>query len=209
MVDITGSLAVNGPITSSGIVKITGGDTFNNRPRLDLIDDTGTGSVIYTGLNNTEYWTPLTMVGDGTLRSNRIISGFFTYQAVNAQGFATFHGGANTSSDARLKDFVEDIPEEASLSLLRSVSAKTYVRNDMEGGSRRCGFIAQEVEASAHESLGSNLVGSVPAYSPTGDTSSEEPIKTLSYERMSVILWQCCRNLLTRIETLEAKLNST
>ena len=174
-----------------------------------MISTSGAGSYMSLGLNNTEYWQPLNQAGDGTLRSNRIISNFFNYQTVNAQGYVTFHGGANTSSDARLKDLVEDIPEDASISLLRSVSAKTYVRNDMEGGSRRCGFIAQEVEATAHESLGSNLVGSVPAYSPIGDTSNEGPIKTLSYERMSVILWQCCRNLLTRIETLETKLNST
>jgi hypothetical protein len=83
---------------------------------------------------------------------------FFTHQTVNTQGFVTFHGSVNTSSDARLKDFVEDIPEEASLSLLRSVSAKTYVRNDMNGTDRRCGFVAHEVEVFAHESLGSNLV---------------------------------------------------
>lgn len=196
---------MNGPITSSGIIKITGGDTFHDRPRFEMMDDFGTGSVIYLGLNNTPYWAPLTLASDGTLRAKRIISGFFTYQTVNAQGFVTFHGGVNTLSDAKLKDFVEGIPEDASLSLLRAVSAKTYVRNDMEGTNRRCGFIAQEVEESAHASLGSNLIGSVPAYSATEDLSNEEPIKTLSYERMSVILWQCCRNLLTRIETLETK----
>ena len=33
-----------------------------------------------------------------------------------------------------------------------------------------------------------------------------ETLKTLSYERMSVILWQCTRSLLARVETLEAKL---
>ena len=118
----------------------------------------------------------------------------------NAQGFVTFHGGANTSSDARLKDDVQDLPEEAALSLLRDVGAKTYVRNDMDGTSRRCGFIAQEVRAAAHETLGSNLVGSVPSL----DDPTDE-IMTLSYERMSVVLWQACRSLLARVETLEAQ----
>ena len=174
-----------------------------------MIDDTGTGAVVYLGLNNDKFWAPLTLASDGTLRSHRIVSGFFNYQTVNAQGYVTFNGGTNASSDARLKDFVEDIPEDDALSLLRTVSAKTYIRNDMEGTNRRCGFIAQEVELAASASLGSNLVGSVPAYSETEDLSNEEPIKTLSYERMSVILWQCCRNLQTRIETLETKLNST
>jgi hypothetical protein len=96
---------------------------------------------------------------------------------------------------------VEDLPEEAALSLLRDVSAKTYVRNDMgSDATRRCGFIAQDVEAAAHESLGKNLVGSVPSLDDPSDS-----IKTLSYERMSVVLWQCCRSLLARVEALEAR----
>jgi hypothetical protein len=171
--------------------------TMGTSPRLNMI--AGTGATISLGINGTEYWQPLFQSGDGTLRSNRIISGVFNYQTVNAQGFVTFHGGANTSSDGRLKDSVQDMPEEQALSLLRTVSAKTYVRNDMENSDRRCGFIAQEVEAAAHASLGSNLVGSVPSL----DTPGEE-IMTLSYERMSVVLWQCCRSLLARVEALEA-----
>jgi hypothetical protein len=97
---------------------------------------------------------------------------------------------------------VEDLPEEAALSLLRDVSAKTYVRNDMEG-SRRCGFIAQDVEAAAHESLGKNLIGSVPSLDDPSDS-----IMTLSYERMSVVLWQCCRSLLAQQEGLIARVEA-
>ena len=33
-----------------------------------------------------------------------------------------------------------------------------------------------------------------------------EDLKTLSYERMSVILWQCTRSLLAWVEALEARL---
>jgi hypothetical protein len=171
--------------------------TMGSSPHLKMIN--GTGARISFGINGTEYWQPWVMAGDGTLRANRVISGFFNFMTVNAQGYVTFHSGANTSSDARLKDEVVDMPEEQALSLLRSVSAKTYVRNDMENSDRRCGFIAQEVEAAAHESLGSNLVGSVPSLNTPG-----EEIMTLSYERMSVVLWQCCRSLLARVEALEA-----
>jgi hypothetical protein len=195
------SINANGPITSSGILKSTGGETFENRPRLDLIDDSASGAVVYLGMNNEKWWSPLTLATDGTLRSHRIIGGFFNYQTVNAQGYVTFNGGTNASSDARLKDSVEDLPEEAALGLLKAVSAKTYVRNDMVGSDRRCGFIAQEVEAAAHESLGKNLVGSIPSL----DTPGEET-KTLSYERMAVVLWQCTRSLLARVEALEAQL---
>ncbi len=31
-------------------------------------------------------------------------------------------------------------------------------------------------------------------------------MKTMSYERMSVVVWQVCRALLARVEALEAKL---
>jgi hypothetical protein len=173
--------------------------TMGSSPQLNMIN--GTGAKISFGINGTEYWQPLFQSGDGTLRSNRIISGVFNYQTVNAQGYVTFHSGANTSSDGRLKNSVEDLPEEAALSLLRSVSAKTYVRNDMgsDATERRCGFIAQEVEAAAHESLGKNLIGSVPSLDDPNDS-----IMTLSYERMSVVLWQCCRSLLARVEALES-----
>ena len=33
-----------------------------------------------------------------------------------------------------------------------------------------------------------------------------ETLKTICYERMSVVLWQCTRNLLARVEALEARL---
>ena len=103
-------------------------------------------------------------------------------------------------SDKRLKDDVEDLPDEDCLSLLKSVSAKSYVRNDLVDSERRCGFIAQDVEAAAASSLGSNLVGEA----SRGIDGTPDTIKTLSYERMSVVLWQCCRSLLARVEALEA-----
>ena len=86
-------------------------------------------------------------------------------------------------------------------SLLKSVSAKSYVRTDLRGSERRCGFISQDVEAAAASSLGSNLVGEA-----TGELNGQtDTIKTLSYERMSVVLWQCCRSMLARIEALESR----
>jgi hypothetical protein len=169
-------------------------------PNIDMRN--GTGARMTYGINGTPYWQPWVMAGDGTLRANRVISGFFNFMTVNAQGNVTFHGGANTSSDSKLKNSVEDLPEEAALSLLRDVSAKTYVRNDMAGSDateRRCGFIAQDVEAAAHESLGKNLIGSVPSLDDPNDS-----IMTLSYERMSVVLWQCVRSLQKRVEFLES-----
>ena len=73
-----------------------------------------------------------------------------------SSGYVTFFGGTNAASDAKLKGEVEDLPTADCLDLLKTVSAKSYVRNDM-GADRRCGFIAQEVEAAAAPSLGTNM----------------------------------------------------
>ncbi len=48
-----------------------------------------------------------------------------------------------STSDARIKDDVQNIPEQDALNLLKTVSAKTYTRKDMTG-KRRSGFIAQD-----------------------------------------------------------------
>ena len=83
------------------------------------------------------------------------------------------------------------------------MSAKSYVRNDLPASSRRIGFIAQEAEAALGPSIsGTNVIGTMAREVPGGT----EDLKTLSYERMSVILWQCTRSLLARVEALEARL---
>ena len=111
-----------------------------------------------------------------------------------------FWSGIYAPSDSRLKDDVRDLPEAECLQVLRQVSAMSYVRNDLPERTRRIGFVAQDAEAAlAPTSLaGTNIVGSI----ANGDTD----MKTMSYERMSVVLWQCCRSLLARVEALEAKL---
>ena len=50
------------------------------------------------------------------------------------------------ASDRKLKDNIEDIPEDECINLLRTVNAKTYIRNDMTDNKRRAGFIAQDCE---------------------------------------------------------------
>ena len=111
-----------------------------------------------------------------------------------------FWSGIYTPSDARLKEDVKDLPSDECLEVLRQVSAKSYVRNDLPETSRRIGFLAQDAEAAlaATSLAGTNIVDSI----ANGDTD----MKTMSYERMSVVLWQCCRSLLARVEALEAKL---
>ena len=111
-----------------------------------------------------------------------------------------FTQGIIAPSDSRLKDEVRDLPDEECLKVLRQVSAKSYVRNDLPASTRRIGFIAQEAEAALGPSIaGTNVIGKM-TREVSGGT---EDLKTLSYERMSVILWQCTRSLLARVEALE------
>ena len=68
----------------------------------------------------------------------------------------------------------------------------------MQNSKREAGFIAQDF-AAASPALGANLMREI----DHGDIK----LKTLSYERIgSPILWTVCRNLLARIETLEAQM---
>ena len=109
-----------------------------------------------------------------------------------------FWSGIYAPSDARLKDDVQPMPDQACLDLLKAVQAKTYIRKDQPEDGRRAGFIAQDFEA-APPTLGSNLVSEI----DHGDIK----LKTLSYERIgSPILWTVCRSLLARVEALEASL---
>ena len=104
------------------------------------------------------------------------------------------------SSDSWLKDDVQDLPSHECLEVLRQVSAKSYVRNDLPERTRRIGFLAQDAEAALGPNLtGTNIVGEIA-------NKGTENLKTMSYERMSVILWQCTRSLLARVEALEARL---
>ena len=108
------------------------------------------------------------------------------------------HGAVRHAPEGR------DLPPEDCLDVLRQVSAVSYRRNDLSESTRRIGFIAQRVEASLGPSTANtNVVDSIEREVSLGVT---ETLKTLSYERMSVILWQCTRSLLARLETLEAKL---
>ncbi len=106
-----------------------------------------------------------------------------------------------TPSDARLKDDAQDFPSDECLDVLRHVSATSYVRNDLPEKTRRIGFLAQDAEAALGPSLaGTNIVDSIEREVQKGGSDT---LKTMSYERMSVILWQCTPSLLARVEALE------
>ena len=114
----------------------------------------------------------------------------------------TFWSGIVTPSDSRLKDEVRDLPSEQCLEVLRQVPALSYRRNDLPETTRRVGFIAQRVETALGPSIANtNVIDQIEREISPGTT---ETLKTLAYDRMTVILWQACRSMLTRIESLEA-----
>ena len=106
-------------------------------------------------------------------------------------------------SDARLKDEVRNLPSGECLDVLQPVSAVSYRRNDLSESTRRIGFIAQSVEAALGASIANtNVIDHIEREISPGTT---ETLKTLAYDRMAVILWQCTRSLLARVEALEAR----
>ena len=117
-------------------------------------------------------------------------------------GAWTHYKGFAAASDRSLKDDLQDANTEQCLSMLRQVSAKTYVRKDLPDSGSRLGFVAQDVEA-ACPALWSNLV-STSTYKWEEAPEGTE-IKVLDYARLTSVLWQCTRSLLARVETLEAR----
>ena len=68
---------------------------------------------------------------------------------------------------------------------------------------RRICYIAQSVEAALGPSIANtNVIDHIEREISPGTT---ETLKTLAYDRMAVILWQCTRSLLARVEALEAR----
>jgi len=105
-----------------------------------------------------------------------------------------------------LKSAPVDANTQDSLNMLKAVSARTYERIDKPGTGVRVGFIAQEVQASLPVEF-ANLIGKV-KYSADPDEENPMEILTVDYARLVAPLWQCCKNLLARVEALEAKINS-
>ena len=123
---------------------------------------------------------------------------------VQTNNTCNFWSGIYAPSDIRLKEDVRDLPSDECLDVLRQVSAKHYMRNDLADTTCRIGYITQETELALGPHLANtNIMGAIDREVSPGDT---EILKTISYERMSVVLWQCMRSLLARVEALEARL---
>ena len=118
--------------------------------------------------------------------------------------------GSFSNSDSSIKENVRALASSDALDVLRTVEAKVYDRTDGPLGTR-VGFIAQHVQ-SALPLEWQNVVRST---SVEAETDSEGRVVKpagpgllqIDHSRMgSPILWECCRNMLARIESLEARL---
>ena len=119
---------------------------------------------------------------------------------ISNAGYVTFYAGHGDASDASLKSPPTDADTEDCLHMLRSVSARNYVRTDMPGTNTRVGFIAQEVQNALPAGF-ANIVNRA----PYGSGAEEREICILDYARLVCPLWQSCKNMLMRIEQLEER----
>ena len=119
---------------------------------------------------------------------------------VSITGNATITGnlsvnGTFTNSDENIKTNIENLSQKDAIYMLKHLNPKIYDRTDIISNNE-IGFIAQE----AKKTLPLNWCNVV--------HDSDDGLLQLDYAKLTPILWSVCKNLLSRIEILEAKLNS-
>ncbi len=161
-------------------------------------------SIVYLGVNNEDHQCfEYNYLGFSQIWRSSAAAAWSESARITTTNKWTFWSGTVVPSDARLKDEVRDLPSGECLDVLRQVSAVSYHRNDLSESMRRIGFIAQNVEASLGPSIANtNVVDSIEREISPGVTQT---LKTLAYDRMGVILWECTRSLLARVEVLEER----
>ena len=142
-----------------------------------------------------------------TIQANRFNSSPAAL-TISSASAVTCNTSFTNNSDASLKTPPVDASTEDALAMLKAVSARTYERVDLPGADSRLGFIAQEVEAALPSSWG-NIVGATEAVAEHVDQEGNEVLSkpstlTVDYARLNAVLWTCCKNMLARIEALEA-----
>ena len=131
---------------------------------------------------------------------------------INSSGAVICNTTFTNNSDASLKADVQALDTAQALAVLKAIEPKVYKRTDLQDNVTRAGFIAQDVAAALGGTGWDNIVGATQAIQkhedPEGNVRPAKPsMLTLVYARLgSTVLWQVCRSLLARMETLETKL---
>ena len=164
---------------------------------------TAAPSIVYWGVNNEDHQCfEYNYLGFSHFWRSSAAAAWSESSRVTTSNKWTFWSGTVVPSDARLKDDVQILPQTECLDVLRQVPAVSYVRNDLAESTRRIGFIAQTVKTALGPSIANtNVCDTIEREVSPGTT---ETLNTLAYDRMTVILWQCTRSLLARVEALEA-----
>ena len=102
-----------------------------------------------------------------------------------------------STSDARVKDAVEDLAEADCAAVLQAVKPKKYVRSDLGettfSSARRVGFLSQDVQAAIEGRNWSNLLA----------TDASTGALQLDYSKLVTVLWGAVRSLEARVAKLE------
>ena len=115
----------------------------------------------------------------------------------------TCAGNFSSNSDRVLKDDETPLTVAEAGAILDAVEAKKYTRNDT--GERRHGFVAQDLEEACTDPFFSHIVGEIPATDQEGEEiPGAATIKTVSYDRLTAILWTTVRDLRSRVLELES-----
>ena len=208
---ITTSTALSAAtVTATTGMTITGGRSgvATNGAQLRVVSSNSSiltaPPAVFWGVNNEDHQVfEYNYLGFAHFWRTSAANGWSESSRVQTNNKWNFWSGITVPSDARLKDDVQDLPSDQCLDVLRQVSAKSYRRNDLVESTRRIGFVAQSVEAALGPSIANtNVIDHIEREISPGTT---ETLKTLAYDRMAVILWQCTRSLLARVEALEAR----
>ena len=110
-------------------------------------------------------------------------------------------GNISSNSDRSLKDNETPITVAEAGLILDGVEAKKYTRNDT--GEHRHGFVAQDLEAACTGNF-AHIVGEVPAVDNEGEEiQGAAATKTVSYDRLTALLWTCVKDLHSKVQALE------
>ena len=109
-------------------------------------------------------------------------------------------GDPNSLSDGRLKSERTELSGQPAQNILKHIKPYTYERDDIGGGERRLGLIADEVESAIDQLAFGNTVSS--------KWHNYGQYKTLDYSRLVSLLIPAINTLSKRVEGLGSRLAS-
>ena len=124
---------------------------------------------------------------------------------MNAENNIQSKNGICTTSDERLKNSIEDLPEKY-IDLFDSITPRRYKMNEGTSGRYHVGFVAQEVEEAMNVAgINSQEFGGFVIDRYENEEGNEQEKYMLRYDEFIGILFAKIKQLESRIEELEAR----